>query len=110
MALTWRSALTVTLLIAIALLSAGFGSKSVLVTLAVLLSDPVAVEDTVPLRMTWTLLPEDSVPRLQVATLPDTVHVGVPGVTVPGVTPAGSVSVSCTFVAGLGPLLVTVSV
>ena len=86
-------------------LSFGFGSLSVALALAVLLNCPVACGTQT--MLTVAALPLARVPRLQVTVV---VPLQVPcvGVAETKVTPAGNGSVTVTFVAGEGPVLVAI--
>src|SRR5262245_57401919 len=91
----------VIVVVADAVLLPGFGSASFAVTVAVfVIGGPPA--GAVTTMSTGTLAPEASVPRSQVTTPPACEQEPL-GVTETKVVPAGSVSVSVTFVAGDGP-------
>jgi hypothetical protein len=94
-----------TVVVAVAVLLAPFGSGSVRLTVAELVSvvPDVAVAETLPVIVSGTLAPGASVPSAQV-------NVVVPvhdGVALTNETSAGNVSVIVTFVAVDGPLFVT---
>src|SRR5713101_1215894 len=89
-----------------AVLSAGVGSVSFSVTVAVLVNVPMAV--VLATMVTVTLAPLASVPNVQVTVVP-TCEQGVLGASPINITPVGSVSVMTTLVAGRLPTLVTVT-
>ena len=105
-----RSADAVTVVTAVAVLFAGFGSAVVDATDAVFDSDaacPGAVTVTV---IAGALVPVASAARVQVTdTLPVFEHTQPVPVALTNVIPAGSVSVTVRFAASDGPLFVTVS-
>jgi hypothetical protein len=68
---------------------------------------PAALAGGVIVICTVALPPTARLPRLQITGLVP-LHVPCDGVAEPNVTPAGSVSVRTTFVAGAGPLFLTV--
>src|SRR5205807_2369298 len=102
-----RSAAGLTVVLAVAVLLSGFGSASVPLTLAVLVSVPAAVGWTT--IVTVALAPLARFPRLHVTVLvPE--QLPWPAEADTKVTPLGSVSLTVTPVAPEGPLLMAVSV
>ena len=101
-----RSAEAVTLVVAVAVLSVLVGSGSLALTVAVFVMLP-CVTGTVTVIVKVALAPDASVPALQV-TVPEALVQPLEAET--NVTPAGRVSVTTTPVAGLGPLLLAVTV
>jgi hypothetical protein len=95
----------VTVVVADDELLAGFGSGSLAVTVAVLVMVPIVVGVTVIVLV--ALAPDASEPTLQVTVPALLVH---PALAEPKVTVEGSVSVTVTPVAGLGPLFLVVRV
>ena len=87
-----------------------FGSGVVLETVAVFVG---AAPGALALTITWSVMtcvaPEASVPIVQVIVPPDPAPGVQPGAVAVSVMSVGSVSVTTTFAAGLGPLFVTVS-
>jgi len=106
---TDRSAEAVTVVLAVALLLPAFGSFSVAVTLAVLVSVPLET-GAVTTMVTVALDPLAIDPRLQVTVPALWVQVPWVGVADTKITPAGNVSVRVTPVAALGPALLTLTV
>jgi hypothetical protein len=104
-----RSAAAVTVVVAVALLFALLGSASVAVTLAVLVIVPLEVG-----ALTTIVTVADPalaiVPRLHVTVPLACVHVPWVAVADTKVTPEGSVSVTVTPLAPLGPALLTLTV
>ena len=84
----------------------GFGSDSLPLTVAVLVTVPTEVGVTV--IVIEALAPEASEPALQVTVPEALVQVPWEELAETNVTPAGRLSVTVTPVAGLGPLLVAV--
>ena len=106
-----RSALGVTVVVAVALLFARFGSAVVLATAAVLLRLPAWFGAVTVTVIAGAVVSAASVASVQVTeTLPLFEHDQPVPVADAKVTPAGSVSVTVRFAASEGPLLVTVSV
>src|SRR5437868_5135282 len=101
-----RSALVLTVSVSLVVLLAVFESLVVLVTVAVLVWSPVVDDGTVKLMVRVAEAPEASVPTVQVLLE----KVPLLGVAVPSVKPAGNRSLTDTFCASEGPLLVTVMV
>ena len=99
------SGAVVTLVVAEDELLAGFGSGSLAVAVAVLVMVPIIVGVTVIVVV--ALAPDASEPMLQVTVPAALVH---PALAEPKVTVEGSVSVTVTPVAGLGPLFLVVRV
>jgi len=94
--------------VALAVLSDVSVSISLLATLAVLVIVPAVLGVTMIVMV--ALAPLASVPRLQVTVLPDRLQLPWLDVTETNVTLDGSVSLTLTFVAVPGPLLMTVIV
>jgi hypothetical protein len=103
---TARSAKGITVVLAAAVLLAKLGSCSVAATLAVFVIRPAAAEVGVVDTKSDADEPDGSMPIVQV-TVPLVFE--QPGVAVLKVTPAGSVSVTTTFVAVDGPSFLTVN-
>src|SRR5205809_5364319 len=92
--------------VADAVLFAGFGSASLPLTVAVLVMVP-AVAGAVALVVNVALAPAARLPTEQVTVPAEFVH---PVLAETKVTPAGRVSVTVTPVAGLGPLFLATTV
>src|SRR5947207_2867959 len=97
---------TPTEVVADAVLLAGFGSASLPLTVAELVMLP-AVAGEVTVMVIVALAPEARLPTEQVTVPAEFAH---PVLAETKVTPTGRVSVTVTPVAGLGPLLVAVTV
>jgi hypothetical protein len=106
---TDRSAEAVTVVVAVALLLPAFGSFSVAVTLAVLVSVPLEA-GAVTTIVTVALDPLAIDPRLHVTVPALWLQVPWVGVADTNTTPLGRVSVKLTPVAVLGPALLTLTV
>jgi hypothetical protein len=103
-----KSAAGLTVVLAVAVLFAVFGSNSLLFTLALLVITSTTVGLTTIL--TVAVAPLARFPTLQVTVPPDRVQLPWLGVAETKATLEGNVSVTSTPVASDGPLLVTVSV
>jgi hypothetical protein len=104
-----RSAEAVTVVVAVAVLFAGFGSAVVEATLAVLLKLPAWFGALTVTVITGAVAPAASAARVHVTdTLPVFEHDQPVPVADTNVTPAGSVSVTVRFAASDGPAFDTV--
>ena len=105
-----RSADAVTLVTAVEVLFAGFGSAVVEATEAVFVSDAAWVGAVTVTVIVGAVAPAASAGRVQVTeTLPTLVHVQPVPVADTKVTPAGSVSITDRLAASEGPLFTTTS-
>src|SRR5690606_16582633 len=105
--LDMASATSATACTAVAVVSATPVGSSSLVAVAVFDRSPLALLATYPLMATYTLSPGNSVPTLQVTTPAATVHAPRLDAAIAFSTLAGSGSLAMTFVAALGPVLLT---
>jgi hypothetical protein len=92
------------------LLLAALGFGSLAVTVAVLISVPLADDWTETTMVTAPLAPLGSAPGPQVIVPLASEQIGAPGLDETNVTPAGRVSTNITPVVSDGPLLVVVTV
>src|SRR5262245_51186083 len=107
MSATVPAGATFTTVDSVSLLFAALLSPADVVTVVVFVTVPATVGDTT--MVTVSLAADAMVPRLHVTITPDRVQLSAAweGVADTNVTPAGSVSVTVTPVAGFGPALLT---